>query len=174
MRISHTEIPGVFIIDVERHLDPRGYFSRTFCRDTFRSAGLVHEFSQWSSSFNLQRGTIRGLHFQRDPHAETKLVRVTRGAVFDVALDIRPHSPTRAKWVACELSVENGRQMYIPAGFAHGFQSLMDETEIEYAISTNYAPGFGGGYRYDDPAFGIGWPVPVSTIAEKDRAWPDF
>jgi dTDP-4-dehydrorhamnose 3,5-epimerase len=174
VRIKQAALSGVYIIDVDRQQDARGYFVRTFCRDTFREAGLVHDFPQWSASFNRQRGTIRGLHFQKPPHAETKLVRVTRGAIFDVVLDIRPNAPTYGQWMSIELSTENGRHVYIPEGFAHGFQTLRDDTEIEYAISVPHAPGFGRGYRYDDPALAIPWPVPVSAISEKDASWPDF
>ena len=174
MRFEQTSLSGVHVIEVERQRDSRGYFARTFDRDIFRKAGLVHEFPQWSASFNQQRGTVRGLHFQRSPHGETKVVRVTRGAIFDVVVDIRAASPSRGRWISVELSAENGRHVYIPEGFAHGFQTLLDETEIEYAISTPYAPGSGGGYRYDDPAFGIGWPLPVSAISDKDATWPDF
>jgi len=174
VRIEQVAFPGIHVIDVDRRHDERGHFSRTFCRDTFRSAGLVHDFAQWSVSLNRQRGTIRGLHFQKPPHAETKLVRVTRGAIFDVALDIRPNAPTYGQWMSIELSAENGRQIYIPEGFAHGFQTLLDDTEIEYAISTPYAPGSSAGYRCDDPAFAITWPLPVRAISEKDASWPDF
>jgi len=174
VRIEQAALPGVYVIDVDRQQDARGYFVRTFCRDTFQHAGLVHDFPQWSASFNRKRGTIRGLHFQKPPHAETKLVRVTRGAIFDVVLDVRPGAPTYGRSMSVELSAENGRQVYIPDGFAHGFQTLLDDTEIEYAISVPYAPGFGAGYRYDDPAFAIAWPLPVSAISEKDASWPDF
>jgi dTDP-4-dehydrorhamnose 3,5-epimerase len=174
VRIVQTVLSGTCIIDGDRQEDVRGYFVRTFCRDTFRDAGLVHDFPQWSASFNRQRGTIRGLHFQKPPRAETKLVRVTRGAIFDVVLDIRPNASTYGQWISIELSAENGRHVYIPEGFAHGFQTLLDDTEVEYAISAPYAPGFGEGYRYNDPAFGISWPLPVSAISEKDASWPDF
>jgi dTDP-4-dehydrorhamnose 3,5-epimerase len=174
MRFEQTSLSGVHVVDVDRQHDARGYFVRTFDREILRQAGLVHDFPQWSASFNQQRGTVRGLHFQRPPHAETKLVRVVRGAIFDVAVDIRPDSPSRGRWISVELSAQNGRQIYIPEGFAHGFQTLLDETEIEYAIATPYAPGFGGGYRHDDPAFAISWPLPVSAISDKDADWPDF
>lgn len=174
MRFSTTDLPGVYLIELEPQHDERGYFARTFCRDTFREAGLVAEFPQWSVSFNRDRGTVRGLHFQRPPHSETKLVRAARGAIFDVIVDIRAESPSRGRWIGLELSAASGRQVYIPDGFAHGFQTLMDETEVEYAISVPYAPGFGAGCRYDDPAFGISWPLAVSTISPKDAGWPDF
>ena len=174
MRFSTTELAGLRLIDIEPQRDERGHFARTFCRDTFRAAGLVAEFPQWSVSFNRTRGTIRGMHYQRPPHGETKLVRAARGAVFDVVVDIRPDSPTRGRWVGIELSAANGRQIYIPDGFAHGFQTLADDTEVEYAISVPYAPGSGAGYRHDDPAFGIDWPLAVSVISPKDTAWPAF
>ncbi|HEY1384738.1 MAG TPA: dTDP-4-dehydrorhamnose 3,5-epimerase [Dongiaceae bacterium] len=174
MRIERAALPGIHVIDVDRQQDARGYFVRTFCRDIFRDAGLVHDFPQWSASFNRKSGTVRGLHFQKPPHAETKLVRVTRGAIFDVVLDVRPEAPTYGQWMSIELSAENGRHVYIPEGFAHGFQTLLDDTEIEYAISVPYAPGSGAGYRSNDPAFGIGWPLPVSAISERDASWPDF
>ncbi len=174
MRFQASGLPGVHIVELEPQRDERGYFVRSFCRDTFREAGLVHEFPQWSLSFNKQRGTLRGLHFQRPPHGETKLVRASRGAIYDVIVDIREGSSSRGRWIGVELSAENARQVYIPKGFAHGFQTLADDTEIEYAISVPYAPGFGAGYRYNDPAFAIRWPLAVSVIAEKDMAWPDF
>ena len=125
-------------------------------------------------SYNRRKGTLRGMHFQREPHAETKLVRVVRGAIYDVIIDLRPDSPTFKRWIGVELTAENRRALYVPAGFAHGFQTLADDTEVFYQVSAFYTPGAEGGVRYDDPAFAVSWPLPVSVISAKDAAWPDF
>jgi dTDP-4-dehydrorhamnose 3,5-epimerase len=157
--------------------DERGWFARTFDAEAFAAGGLEPAVAQSSVSHNERAGTLRGLHFQRDPHAEDKLVRCQRGAMFDVIVDLRPGSPTRGEWFGLELTPQNGRSLYVPKGFAHGFQTLVEDTEVHYQISTAYVPGAGDGVRWDDPAFGIAWPpAPPGgrTISERDRAYPDF
>ncbi|PNG25024.1 dTDP-4-dehydrorhamnose 3,5-epimerase [Methylocella silvestris] len=171
MIFSKTNINGVLLVVPQRREDDRGYFARTFCRDEFADRGLT-DFAQCSVSFNLRKGTVRGMHFQRAPHAETKLVRCVRGAVFDVVVDLRPLSPTFRQWLGFELDAANGYALYVPQDVAHGFQTLQDETEVFYMISPAYTPGRGAGLRFDDPAISIGWPLPVSVIADADRSWP--
>jgi dTDP-4-dehydrorhamnose 3,5-epimerase len=170
-----TPLPGVWTLEPQRHADDRGHFARTWCRDECAAHGLNPALAQCSSSFNRRRGTLRGMHFQRPPHAEDKLVRCTRGAVFDVALDLRPDSPTFKRWHGVELSADNGAALYVPAGCAHGFQTLADDSEVLYLISTPYAPDHAAGVRFDDPAFGIAWPDAARAIVHaRDRAYPDF
>jgi dTDP-4-dehydrorhamnose 3,5-epimerase len=173
MIFSETRLAGVYLIDIERHADQRGFFARTWCRSDFAERRLVADFPQHSISFNTAAGTLRGLHFQRPPHGETKLVRCLRGALYDVVVDLRSPSPTYRQWVAFELTAESRSALYIPAGFAHGFQTLEPNTEVSYMISTAYVPDAGAGLRYDDPALDIEWPLPVSVISERDRTWPD-
>lgn len=172
MLFHPTELSGAFVIESEPHTDERGSFARTFCRREFAAHGLVTDFVQCSLSQNHRRGTLRGLHFQRAPHAETKLVRCVTGAIFDVIVDLRPDSLTFRRHVAVELSSDNGRSLYIPAGFAHGFQALTDDATVYYQISDFYVPELSGGVRWDDPAFGIAWPFPPAMLSEKDRALP--
>ena len=175
MIVHETEIPGAFVIEPEPVADERGSFARIFDADEFAERGLETEFVQWSVSFNERTGTLRGLHFQREPHAETKLVRCTRGSLFDVIVDLRPDSPAFTRWAAVELSADNRRALYIPKGLAHGFQTLADGTEVVYAITEPYAPDSAAGVRWDDPAFGIDWPPAEDRVmSEKDRSWPDF
>jgi dTDP-4-dehydrorhamnose 3,5-epimerase len=174
MIFRKTSLAGLILITPEPQRDERGSFARIWCRHEFEEAGLETDIAQSSLSFNRRCGTLRGLHFQRPPHEETKLVRCTRGAVFDVALDLRPHSPTYRSWQGFELSAENGAAIHIPQGFAHGFQTLTDDSEVLYQISAFYAPGAAAGVRHDDPAFGIVWPLEVTEISDKDRAWPDY
>jgi dTDP-4-dehydrorhamnose 3,5-epimerase len=167
-----TQLGDACLIDIEPREDERGFFARTWCRQELAAQGLDTEIAQENLSFNRHRGTIRGLHFQRSPHEETKIVRCGRGAIFDVIVDLRPHSPTYLRWQGFELTAENRRALYIPKGFVHGFQSLTDDVEIIYQISAFYAPEAAGGYRYDDAAFGIAWPLPVTVISERDLSWP--
>jgi len=167
-----TGLPGVFMIEPERHCDSRGHFSRTFCRVEFAAHGLVADFVQTSASVNTQRGTLRGLHHQAARAAETKLVRVVRGAAFDVAADLRLDSPTYGRWVAAELSAENGRMLYIPPGCAHGFQTLADDTELLYQIAPDYEPSLSRGVRWNDPTLGIAWPIADPILSERDRSLP--
>jgi dTDP-4-dehydrorhamnose 3,5-epimerase len=173
MRFLATALAGVYVLEQERHEDARGYFARTWCARELLAQGLDASLSQSSVSFNRTKGTLRGLHYQAPPFSEVKLVRCTRGALFDVAVDVRPDSPGFRKWVGVELSADNGRGLYIPKGFAHGFYTLLDSTEVEYFISTEYRPEAARGLRYDDPFFQVVWPGPVAVIAERDRDYPD-
>jgi dTDP-4-dehydrorhamnose 3,5-epimerase len=172
MEFTKTSLAGAMLIDIRKLGDERGYFARTFCAEEFGKAGLVTDFPQANHSHNVRAGTLRGMHFQRAPHAEVKVVRCVRGALHDVIIDLRPESPTYRRWEGFELTAANGRMLYVPAGFAHGFQTLEDDTDAAYMVSHPYTPGAEGGVRFDDPAFGIAWPLPVSTISEKDAAWP--
>jgi dTDP-4-dehydrorhamnose 3,5-epimerase len=174
MRFTSTGLEGAFLIDIERREDDRGFFARTWCRHEFAARGLDTEIAQESLSYNRQAGTVRGLHFQRAPHEETKIVRCTRGAISDVIVDLRRHSLSYLQWQAFELTAENRRAVYIPKGLAHGFQTLTEHSEVTYQISTFYAPEAAGGYRYDDTAFQISWPLPVSVISERDLGWSKY
>jgi dTDP-4-dehydrorhamnose 3,5-epimerase len=173
MRFEELKLAGAFVVAPERHCDARGWFARTFCRDEFAAHGLIGDFVQCSTSFNARRGTLRGMHFQCAPHAEVKLVRCTRGAVFDVLLDLRPGSATFRCWHAVELSEANGVAVSIPGGFAHGFQSLTDASEVFYQITERYAPESTVGVRWDDPAFGIDWPIRPPILSERDAGYAD-
>jgi dTDP-4-dehydrorhamnose 3,5-epimerase len=174
MRFEPTKLKGAWIIAIDPARDSRGYFARTFSVDEFAAKGLETSFLQHSISHNAQSGTLRGMHFQRDPHGEVKLVRCVKGAIWDVIIDIRPTSPTFGGWQGFDLTDQNGRQLYIPKGFAHGFQTLSDDVVVNYLISEPYAPQSAGGLRYNDAKFNITWPLPVSVISEKDTQWPDF
>lgn len=174
MIFLQTDLKDARIIELERREDSRGFFARTWCQQEFEAHGLVARIVQASMSYNHTRGTLRGMHFQRAPYAETKLVRVVRGAIYDVIIDLRPESPSYRRWIGVELTADNYRTLYVPEGFAHGFQTLADHTEVLYQFSAFYTPGAEGGLRYDDPAFGITWPLPVSVISEKDSRWADF
>ena len=174
MIFAATGLEDAWLIDIEPREDERGFFARTWCRQELTAHGLDTEIAQESISFNRHRGTVRGLHFQRRPHEETKIVRCTRGAIFDVIVDLRRHSPTYLRWQGFELSAENRRAIYVPKGFAHGFQTVIDTAEVAYQISAFYAPEAAAGYRYDDAAFGIAWPLPVTVIGERDLDWPGF
>lgn len=169
-----TPLSGAWLLEPERVTDERGFFARTFCRREFEAHGLETFIAQASTSFSRRRGTLRGLHFQAPPHGETKLVRVTRGAVFDAIVDLRPGSSTFKEAFTAVLSAAGGEQLYVPRGFAHGFQTLEDDTEVAYQISEFYAPEAVRGYRYDDPAFAIPWPEEVTVISERDRGLPRF
>jgi dTDP-4-dehydrorhamnose 3,5-epimerase len=171
MRFRPATLADAVIVEQERHSDARGYFARTFCADEFAAAGLPTSFPQISVSFNAKRGTLRGMHLQREPHGEPKLVRCTRGAVFDAIVDLRA-GPGFGRWFAIELTEENGTALYIPPGFAHGFQCLSDETELLYLIGTRFVPEAAAGLRWDDPDVGIAWPRPVSVISDRDRDLP--
>ncbi|GFG67020.1 dTDP-4-dehydrorhamnose 3,5-epimerase [Mycobacterium kubicae] len=172
MKYTPTNIAGVTIIDIEPHRDHRGFFSRIFCADEFSERGLISDVSQTSICMNHTRGTVRGLHRQLPPHAEAKLVRCIRGAIADVAVDVRPESPTYGKHVMVELSAENHRGLFIPPYIAHGFQTLTDDTEVLYQISGPYVPDSEQNFRWNEPEFGIAWPLPVTVISEKDASWP--
>lgn len=174
MRFQETSLAGTWLIGAEPARDTRGFFSRTFCLREFAVHGLETRYVQHSTSYSAVRGTIRGLHFQQPPHAEVKVVRCLKGAVWDVIIDLRPQSPTFRRWQCFELSADNGNQIYVPKGFAHGFQTLTDGAEVSYLISEFYVPVAAAGVRYNDPAFDIEWPLPVTAISEKDNAWPIF
>lgn len=174
MTFRETPLAGAFVIEPERIADERGFFARTFCQEAFASHGLEPTVAQANVSFNHGRGTLRGLHFQRPPHAEAKLVRVTAGAIFDAIVDLRPGSPTFRGSFAIVLSAENRLALYVPRGFAHGFQTLVDASEVFYQMSTPYHAPAAAGYRYDDPTFGLDWPLPVSVVSDRDRALPLF
>jgi dTDP-4-dehydrorhamnose 3,5-epimerase len=174
VKFTETPLAGAFIIDLEPHQDERGFFARTFCVHEFTNHGLNATVAQCSLSSNLKAGTMRGMHFQQPPLSEAKLVRCIRGAIHDVVVDLRPESDTYRRHLAVELSMENRRAVFIPALFAHGFQTLTDDAEVEYQMSECYAPEAARGFRYDDPAFAIRWPLPISVISQQDLDWPPF
>jgi dTDP-4-dehydrorhamnose 3,5-epimerase len=175
VRFTELELPGAFLVELERIDDERGFFARTFCRNEFAERGLATEIVQANTAFNRRAGTLRGMHYQAAPHAEAKLVRCTRGAVYDVIVDLRRDSPSFTRWVSVELTAENDAMLYVPEGVAHGYQTLQDDTETSYLMSAFYEPTAGRGVRWDDPAFGIEWPeVAERTLNERDRGWPDF
>ena len=174
MKCIPCELSGVFRIQPEPHADARGLFARTFCVDEFAAFGLENVMVQASTSFNLQRGTLRGMHFQRAPHAEAKLVRCVRGSAYDVVVDLRPESATYLRWLAVELTQDNREALYIPKGCAHGFQTTADNTELLYQMSVPYAPEFASGVRWNDPLFGIRWPVSQPILSERDAAYPNY
>lgn len=175
MIFTETELPGAFVIDLERREDDRGFFARAWCAQEFAEHGLNTRLVQANLSFNHHKGTLRGMHFQHDPAAETKVIRATRGSILDVIVDLRPDSPTYTKWIGVELSAENRRALYVPEGFAHGYQTLEPDTETYYLVTEFYTPEAEGGVRWNDPAFGIEWPDPDNPLlSEKDASWPDF
>lgn len=176
MKLTPLELEGAFVVDIERHADDRGFFARSFCRSEFKSHGLASEFTQCNVSRNERPGILRGMHYQAAPHAEAKLVRCTLGAIFDVAIDLRDDSPTFRKWMGFELTAENHRAFYIPEGFAHGFLTLSEQSEVLYLISTDYSPDHARGVRWNDPAFGIDWPLArvgrsEPELSPRDRAF---
>jgi dTDP-4-dehydrorhamnose 3,5-epimerase len=174
MIFEPTSIDGAFVVKLEPHRDERGFFARTWCRDEYLDRGLEGELAQCSISFNARRGTLRGLHYQAPPHAETKLVRCTRGRVYDVIVDLRATAPTFKRWFATELSADNRNMIYIPRGLAHGFLTLEDHTELAYQMSTSYRPESARGVKYDDPQFAIDWPFEPVLIGARDLAHAPF
>ena len=175
MIFSETKLLGAFTIDIERLEDERGFFARAWCEQQFVAHNLTSNFVQCNISVSKMRGTVRGLHYQIAPHQETKLIRCTRGAIFDVIVDLRPQSATYKQWVGVDLAGENHKMLYVPKGFAHGFQTLADETEVFYPVSEFYSPEFERGVRWDDPAFAIRWPVTDQiTVSDKDMSWSDY
>jgi dTDP-4-dehydrorhamnose 3,5-epimerase len=175
MIITECELKGAYIIDPERVEDERGFFARTWCQREFETHGLNPRLVQASISFSKRKGTVRGMHYQAAPHAEAKLVRCTRGEIFDVIIDLRPESPTYKRHVGLRLSEENRRMLYIPEGFAHGFQTLVDATEVLYQMSEFYHPESARGLRWDDPVFAIEWPAAAERLmSERDRNWPNY
>ncbi|AJY68206.1 dTDP-4-dehydrorhamnose 3,5-epimerase [Geobacter sulfurreducens] len=171
MIFIETNLKGAFIIDIERREDSRGFFARAFCQKEFEEHGLKPVIAQANIAYNNAKGTLRGMHFQYPPAAETKLVRCTRGAILDIIVDLRPESSTYLQHVAVELTEDNHRALYVPERFAHGYQVLSDNTETSYQVGEFYTPGVEGGLLYNDPRLGLRWPLPVSVISDKDRDW---
>jgi dTDP-4-dehydrorhamnose 3,5-epimerase len=174
MRFTETPLAGAFVIDLEPRVDDRGFFARTFCRDEFRAHGLKDITAQCNLSTNHRAGTMRGMHYQLPPATESKLVRCTRGAIYDQIVDLRPGSPTYLQAFGIELNDENRTALYVPDMFAHGYLALTDGAEVFYQVSEFYTPGFERGIRYNDPALGLSWPIEIAEISDKDDAWPDF
>jgi dTDP-4-dehydrorhamnose 3,5-epimerase len=174
MRFQKIELDGAFIIDIEPHADERGFFARTFCEREFSAQGLPTHFPQNNLSRNDRAGTLRGMHFERSLSQESKLVRCTAGAIHDVIVDLRAGSPTRFRWFGVELAAGTGRALFVPAGFAHGFVTLAEGTDVSYQMGSHYRPGEAAGFRFDDPFFGIRWPRAVVAISERDAGYPDF
>ncbi len=174
MIFTATTLPGAFVVEPERREDHRGFFARVWCQHELEEHGLTSRVAQVNVGFTLQRGGLRGLHFQLPPKQEVKVVRCTMGALYDVIVDLRLDSPTHRQWIGVELTAQSRRMLYVPAGCGHGYQTLTDNTEIYYQTSEGYAPELARGVRYDDPAFGIAWPLPVTSISDADRSWPDF
>ena len=174
MIFQSTTLPGALVVELERREDERGFFARSFCQREFETQGLERGVAQCNVSFNRRRGTLRGMHWQTAPYREAKLVRVTQGALWDVIVDLRPDSPAYCRWFGVELSAENRRALYIPQGFAHGFQTLVDDVEVFYQMSTFYVPDAQRGARWDDPAFGIAWPIRLPFLSDRDAVCPDF
>jgi dTDP-4-dehydrorhamnose 3,5-epimerase len=177
VKLLPTPLPGAHVVELEPIGDERGWFARTFDAAAFEAIGLDARVSQCNTSFNARAGTLRGMHFQAAPHGESKLVRCTRGAIYDVIVDLRPGSEAYCRWFGIELREGGNASLFVPAGFAHGFQTLTDDAEVHYQMSYHYVPEAASGVRWDDPAFGIEWPEPPTggrTIAERDAAYPDF
>ena len=169
MIFEETDLPGAFILDMERREDDRGFFARAFCQNEFTDRGLKPVIAQANVAYNHRRGTLRGMHFQIPPAAETKLVRATRGAILDIIVDLRPESPTWLRHTAVELTADNHRALYVPERFAHGYQVLADETETSYQVGEFYAPEYESGLMHNDPRLGLQWPLPVAVISDKDQ-----
>jgi dTDP-4-dehydrorhamnose 3,5-epimerase len=174
MVFTETKLKGAYLIELERKTDERGFFARAWCQKEFQAHNLVSHFMQCNVSSNKIKSTLRGMHRQAAPHEESKLIRCTRGAIYDVMLDLRRDSPTFGKWQGFELTEENHKSLFVPGGFAVGYQTLKNDSEVVYFASEFYTPGAEEGVRYNDPAFGIEWPVQVNVISEKDRSWPDY
>ena len=174
MIFSETNLQGAYVIEPKRIDDDRGFFGRIWCQDELKQMGLKSELAQSNVGFNHHKGTLRGLHFQKPPHAEVKIVRCTRGAIFDVIVDLRPNSPTYKGWFGVELNEDNCKMIYAPEGFAQGYLALADNTEMYYHTTEFYHPESAFGVRYDDSAFGIEWPIEIAEISQQDREWPDY
>jgi dTDP-4-dehydrorhamnose 3,5-epimerase len=172
VRFTDLTVQGAALIDIVPMSDERGFFARTWCARELREHGLLGDVSQMNVGYNPTPGTLRGLHYQRPPSEEVKIVRCTRGAVYDVVLDLRPDSPTFLRWSGAELTADTHRMVYVPRGCAHGYLTLAPETELMYSTSAAYDPGAATGVRYDDPAFGIEWPAPITLVSAADRGWP--
>ncbi len=174
MIIEATPLRGAYLVDLERHEDSRGFFARSYCEDEFEAEGLVTHWPQCNVSFNARKGTLRGVHYNAPPYGETKLVRCTLGAIYDVIVDLRPESATTMSWIGVELDAKSRRALYVPAGFAHGFITLADDTEVFYQMSNRHAPQAARGVRYDDPALGVRWPIPIEVVSRRDASYPDL
>ena len=174
MRFADTAVEGAFVVSLEPIEDERGFFARSWCRREFAEHGVDVEFVQENVGYSVHEGTLRGLHFQHAPHAEVKLVRCTAGVVWDVAVDLRPTSPTFRSWAAAELSATGREMLLVPEGCAHGYLSLVEHAELRYLTSSYYEPSAASGVRFDDPAFGVAWPADVTVVSERDRTWPLF
>jgi dTDP-4-dehydrorhamnose 3,5-epimerase len=174
MEFTEIALKGAYVVRLKKLEDDRGYFARAWCCEEFERQGLNPNMLQLNVGFSHSRGTLRGMHYQLAPHAEVKFIRCTRGSIYDVIVDLRKESPTFGHWHGQELTAENGLMLYAPEGFAHGYQTLQDDTEMYYFTTARYAPTAARGVRYDDPHLGINWPLPVSLISEADRNWPGF
>ena len=174
MNFIETKFKGAYIIDIKKIEDERGFFARAWCQNEFKTYNLNPNMAQLNVAFSHKRGTIRGMHYQESPWQEAKLVRCTNGGIYDVIIDLRRDSPTHEQWIGVELTEENRRMLYAPEGFAHGYQTLQDDTEMYYQTTQFYAPEFARGVRFDDPVFGIVWPLSVEIISNQDRSWPDY
>lgn len=174
MIFTPTTLPGSYIIDLEKRQDDRGFFARTWCAEEFGKFGLNTNLVQQNMSYTKSQGTLRGMHFQKSPHAETKVVRCTRGSLYDVIIDLRPESPTYTQWFGITLIQDNYQMVYVPEGFAHGFVTLEDNTEASYLVTAAYNPEADSGVRYNDPTFNIKWPIPVTLVSDKDANFADF
>jgi dTDP-4-dehydrorhamnose 3,5-epimerase len=174
VKFTRSELGGAYIIELDRLDDDRGFFARAWCQTEMEEHGLAARVAQANVSFNTRAGTLRGMHYQVAPYEETKLIRCTRGALFDVIVDLRRDSPTYKKWMGVELTAQNYKSLFVPAHFAHGFITLEDDTEAMYLVSEFYTPAAERGLRWNDPVFGIAWPRPVQVISEKDAKWPDY
>jgi dTDP-4-dehydrorhamnose 3,5-epimerase len=174
MIFTETRLAGAYLISLEPIEDERGYFARTFAAEEFEANGLSSSVVHCNTSFNLAAGTLRGLHYQAAPYGECKLVRCTRGAIYDVIADLREHSPTYREWLGVELTQDNGLMLYVPEGMAHGFQTLEPRCEVFYQMSREFVPSGAQGIRFDDPGFGIVWPLAITTISERDQSYPDY
>lgn len=174
MIFTELELKGAYLLEIKKISDDRGFFGRSWCKNEMEEHGLNGNVVQQNVSLSKQKGTLRGMHYQPDPYAETKLIRCTRGTIYDVIIDIRPDSPTWKQWVGVELSADNYKMVYVPEGFAHGFLTLEDNSEVTYLVTQFYAPGAEAGIRYNDPLFGVEWPGKVQVISDRDSSHPDF
>lgn len=175
MKFTATRLNGAYVVEIEPIEDNRGFFSRTWCQREFEAHKLASEFVQTNITYSPCKGTVRGFHYQIAPHKEVKLVRCVRGAIYDVIIDLRPDSPTFGQWLSSELTAENRKMLYIPGGFAHGYQTIVDDTEVFYQVAQFWAPDFERGIRWNDPVFAVTWPITNGVIlSDKDKAWPDF
>ena len=174
MIFTETKLKGAFILEVKRLEDERGFFGRSWCKKEMEDHGLNSNVVQANVSFNHKKGTLRGMHFQFSPYQETKLIRCTKGAIYDVIIDLRKNSPTYKQWIGVELTEDNYKMLFVPEDFAHGFITLQDNTAVTYQVTQYYTPGAEGGIRWNDPAVGIEWPVPVEVVSQKDKVHPDY